>query len=80
MHTITVEIKDNITIETLQNPEQNHLIRIVDGDLNSPSLPGDRLSLKDFDAWIKKSENSEFMDLNIAREKWKNQKKIFQTK
>jgi hypothetical protein len=78
MYTITVEIKDSNAIETLQDLEQKHFIKIVGGHLNSRSLPGNELSLKEFEDWIKKSGNSEFMELNKARKNGGIGKEAFQ--
>jgi hypothetical protein len=76
MQTLTVQITNRNALKTLHALREKHFIRIVDdADLDSPSLPGGRLSLKAFKNWIVNAENAPVTDLKEAKSKWANRKK-----
>jgi hypothetical protein len=76
MQTLTVQITHNSALKILHALKEKNFIRIVDdADLDSPSLPGGRLSLRAFKNWILKSENVPVVDLKEAKSKWANRKK-----
>lgn len=79
MQAFTVEIKNRNALKTLQDLKEKRFIRIVDStDLDSPSLPGEQLSLKSFKTWISKAENVQRLDLKVAKSKWANKRKQLQ--
>ena len=59
--------------------ETNHLISILENsDIDSPSLPGAALSLKEFKSWIVDAEQASTVSLNELKEKWTGKRKQFQ--
>jgi hypothetical protein len=59
--------------------EEKHHIRIVDdANLDSPALPGARMSLKAFKEWISKSEDAPTVSLIEAKSKWAEKRKQLQ--
>ncbi len=76
MQTLTVQITDNNGLKALHALEEKHFIRIVKNtDMDSPSLPGQAISLKSFRNWIGAAEDSPTIDLKDAKEKWANKRK-----
>lgn len=80
MHTLTVQITDSNAIKILQDLHEKHLIRIMSKpDLDSPSMPGDALSLQAFKNWIKGAENTSTVSLKDAKSTWANKRKQLQS-
>ena len=80
MQTLTVEITHSNAIKILQDLQEKHLIRITGKpDLNSPSIPGEALSLKAFKDWIKDAENTSTVSLKDAKSTWANKRKQLQS-
>jgi hypothetical protein len=76
MQTLTVQITNTNGLKALHHLEEKHFIRIVDdASLDSPSLPGGRLSLKAFKNWIAQAEQAPTVDLKEAKSKWAAQKR-----
>ena len=79
MQTLTVEITHNNAIKALQHLQEKHFIRILDKpDLNSPSIPGEALSLAAFKDWLEDAENSSTVSLKEAKSTWANKRKQLQ--
>ncbi len=79
MQTVTIELTDNNSLKALQELEQKHMIRIVnEPDVNSFSLPGEPVSVKDFRKWIEYAENTPTVSLSEAKQRWATQKKKLQ--
>ena len=72
MHTLTLQINDNVALKTIQNLESKHFISIIgNSDIDSPSLPGAALGLNEFKNWVKAAEKTSTLSLTEAKEKWK---------
>ncbi|MEI8279019.1 MAG: hypothetical protein WCG87_04595 [Bacteroidota bacterium] len=78
MQTITIEIKNTTALKAIQALEHQHAINIIDTtDFDSPSLPGETLSISSFKKWIADAENAPTVSLSQAKAKWaSNSKKI----
>jgi hypothetical protein len=79
MQTILIELKNNKAFEELHNLEEKNLIRIVNEDFSSYSLPGKPINEEEFRAWVKYAENTSTISLNEAKQKWEAKKKKLQS-
>ncbi len=79
MHTITLQIRNDNALKTLQDLETRHLIKIIESsNVNSPALPGEEIEIKEFKNWIRSAEENSTASLIEAKEKWANQRKQLQ--
>ncbi|MBC7552689.1 MAG: hypothetical protein H7257_01785 [Taibaiella sp.] len=79
MHTITLQINNNDALETLRALENKHFISIIENsDFDSPSLPGEPLSLAEFKCWINEAEVAPAVSLIQAKEIWAGKKRQLQ--
>lgn len=78
MQTILIELKNTKAIEELHNLEEKNLIRIVNEDFSSYSLPGKPIDENEFRAWVEHAESTPTMSLNEAKQQWKARKKKLQ--
>ena len=79
MQTILIELKNSRAFEALHLLEEQNLIRILDEDLVSYSLPGKPINEEEFKAWIEYAENTPTLTLNEAKKEWEKRKKKFQS-
>ena len=80
MQTLTVEITNSDAMQALHDLENKHFIRIINKPgLNAVSLPGEALSLKEFESWINDAENAVTIDLKEAKSIWANKRKKLQS-
>jgi hypothetical protein len=71
MHTVTLQINDELALKTLQELESRHFIRILDhSETDEPSLPGNPLTLPTFKQWVADAENAPAVSLIDAKEQW----------
>ena len=71
MHTVTLQINDELALKTLQELEDRHFNSILDqSDTDEPSLPGIPLTLTTFKQWVADAENAPTVTLIDAKEKW----------
>jgi len=76
MQTLTVEITNSNALKALHALEEKQLINILDEfALNSPSLPGNTLSLNAFKRWIANAEDADGVDIKQAKLKWASKRK-----
>ena len=79
MQTLKIELIDNNSLKALQELEHKRLIRIVkEPDLNSYALPGEPISVEDFQKWVEYVEDSPTVSLTEAKQRWATQKKKLQ--
>ncbi|MCD6013478.1 MAG: hypothetical protein K0Q79_3340 [Flavipsychrobacter sp.] len=79
MHTITLQINNANALKTIKNLETKHFVRVVDNlEIDSPALPGKRLSITEFRNWIKNAEQTQTVPFKQAQEKWANKRKQIQ--
>jgi hypothetical protein len=79
MQTLTIQITNTNGLKAIHALEDKHFIKIVrDEGLNSPSLPGEQLSLKAFRNWIAKAEEAPMISLKEAKSKWAHKKRQLQ--
>ena len=75
MQTILIELKNSKAFEELHNLEEKNLIRIVNEDFSSYSLPGKPIDEKEFKEWVEYAENTQTVSLNEAKQQWETKKK-----
>ncbi len=76
MQTLTLEITNNNALKTLHALEEKQFINILDRFvLNSPSLPGKKISLTAFKNWIANAEDNPVVDIKEAKSRWANKRK-----
>lgn len=75
MQTITLQITNKSAISAIKDLEKRHFVKILeDSLLSSYSLPGSRLSIKQFKEWVKASESLPTVKFSKAKEKWASKK------
>jgi len=71
MQTITIAIRNEDALQTIKELEEKHFIRIVEKDnMNTPAIPGDKLSIGKFKKWIDDAEQSPTVSLEEAKSIW----------
>jgi len=71
MHTVTLQINDELALKTLQELESRHFISILDhSETDEPSLPGNSLTLPAFKQWVAAAENAPTVSLIDVKEQW----------
>ncbi len=78
MQTILIELKNSKAFEELHNLEEKNLIRIVNEDFSSYSLPGKPINEDEFKEWVEYAENTQTVSLNEAKQQWEIRKKKLQ--
>lgn len=79
MQTLTIQITNNSGLKALHALEQKKIIKIMDdSEMESPAIPGDKLSLKAFKNWIAKSEEAPTVSLKEAKSQWSEKKRQLQ--
>ena len=79
MHTITLQINNNIALKALQSLKTKKFISILeDSEIGSPALPGAALSLTEFKEWIADAEQAPLVSLNDAKQIWADKRKRLQ--
>ena len=78
MQTIFVEVSNDLAMNELQSMQSKKLIKIINPNFESLSLPGKPISITAFKKWIKDAENVETISLNEAKKRWANKKKKLQ--
>jgi hypothetical protein len=78
MQTVLIELKNNLAFEELHNLEEKNLIRIINEDFSSYSLPGKPINEEEFRAWVEYAEDTPEMSLNEAEQRWEIRKKKLQ--
>ncbi len=79
MHTITLQINNTSALKTIKSLETKHFVKVVDNsEIDSPALPGKRLSITEFRNWIKTAEQTPAVPFKQAQEKWANKRKQIQ--
>ncbi len=77
MQTLTIAITNDSAIKTLHELEEKHFIKIVSEVKNSsPAVPGDPLSIAEFQQWIKRAEEMPTVSLEEAKSIWSKKKKL----
>jgi hypothetical protein len=79
MQTILIELKNTKAIEELHNLEEKNLIRIVNEDFSSYSLPGKPIDEDEFRAWVEHAENTPMASLHEAKQLWETRKEKLQS-
>ena len=71
MQTIAIAIRNEDALQTIKELEEKHFIRIVEKDnMNTPAIPGDKLSIGKFKKWIHDAEQSPTVSLEEAKSIW----------
>ena len=77
MQTLTIAITNDSAIKTLHELEEKHFIKIV-GEVKtgSTSVPGDPLSIDEFQQWVERAEAMPTVSLEEAKSIWSKKKKL----
>lgn len=79
MQTITIQINNSSAIKTIEMLAGKHAISIIErSSVDSPSLPGQPMSISAFKKWIEIAENSKTISLDEAKAQWAKKKKQLQ--
>jgi len=76
MQTITLQIKNTGALNTLKDLEKRHFVKILEDSLStSYALSGNKLSIKQFNQWVKMAEFLPTTSLKNAKNLWESRKK-----
>lgn len=76
MQTLTVEVTNNEALKVLQNLQEKHFINILaKTDSDSPALPGNPYTAKEFRELILSRENGPSISLKEAKAQWAKKRK-----
>jgi hypothetical protein len=76
MRTLSIEVNTDDAYKLLCDLEHNHAIRIIRHDSEYPALPGDPLSVKQFQDWIRAAEDMPTLSLSDAKSRWEHKKEL----
>ena len=79
MQTITVEITNHEALKVLQDLQEKDFIKILGkSDTSSLALPGEPLSIEEFQDWVASRENGPTVPLQEAKAVWAKQREQLQ--
>lgn len=79
MQAITLEINNELALNALRDLETQKVISILAiSNFDSPSFPGEPISISQFKTWISDSEQSSLIPFNEVKEKWAQKRKQLQ--
>ena len=79
MQTVTIAINNDTALKTLRKLEEKHFISIVEKEnMDTPAIPGKKLSLSEFKKWIGDAEHTSTVSFEEAKAIWSGKRKQLQ--